>query len=315
MYFDFRHLEVTLARSIERNQLQIRGLDYGLEEIYPGAMTGKGGNSCVFSAIPFIADAPSYVVKFCKYPYKPDNANYTKRLKRFKHEMQALKKAKESQFSDHVIDIITPGKLTLKSQGREGITEVEMLYYVMEKADCDLSKYLEERDLSLSDKLDLVCKIAKALHGLHSLGLRHRDLKPDNIFFVGDQLKLGDLGLVEDQARDYSIDRIDEKIGPLGFLSPEAINKAFGDRQRMPFPEQAVICEKSDIYQLGLIVFFILQGEIPTGCLLQDDFQEDWRSHSNLVDAIVSLLQFRKSRRMELEPLVEALTQYLQCPS
>ena len=173
MHFKFDRLEISLAKDIERNPIRINGLDYGLEELYPGAKTGKGGNSSVFSAIPLYDDNASYVVKFCRYPVKPGNTNYEKRIRRFKHEVEALVRAKTSEFSEHVIKIESAGKLALKSKGREGVVDVELLYYVMEKADYDLAKYLEDEELTPDKRKSLMVDFGNALNGLHSLGIRH----------------------------------------------------------------------------------------------------------------------------------------------
>lgn len=93
----------------------------------------------------------------------------------------------------------------------------------------------------------------------------------------------------------------------MGFMSPEALNKAFGDRRRMPDPKLCEICEKSDIYQLGMIYFYILQGEIPVGCLDSSDFDTPWNSDEVLRDVVTSMLQFRKVRRPTLDKLLETL--------
>jgi serine/threonine protein kinase len=307
MYFDYLSKNVFLSSNEDENTIQIQGQNYYLEELYPGAASGKGWNSCVFTATPVFDNGQPYVVKFCRYPIQPRNRNFTKRVKRFGHEIAALKKAKEEGMINHVLDVICPGKLTLTAKRFRDSNTVELLYYVMEKADIDLARHLEEEELNFNDRLELATKVAEALQAMHGIGLRHRDLKPDNIFLVGDLVKLGDLGIAEDRERDYSLDGFKEKIGPNGFLSPEAINKAYGDSKRMPSVSQTEICEKSDTYQLGLVLFYVLQGEIPVGCIEQDDFEPDWESRPNLISNLVEVLQFRKCRRPELSDLINSI--------
>ena len=41
----------------------------------------------------------------------------------------------------------------------------------------------------------MAISVLKALEYLHELGICHRDVKPDNILFDGDSIKLADLGL------------------------------------------------------------------------------------------------------------------------
>ncbi len=86
-------------------------------------------------------------------------------------------------------------------------------YYVMELADdhatglplADPAAYAprtlravlqERRRLWPPECLTLGASLAEALGALHAHGLSHRDIKPDNIIFVGGEPKLADIGLV-----------------------------------------------------------------------------------------------------------------------
>lgn len=117
------------------------------------------------------------------------------------------------------------------------------------------------------------------------------------------------MGLIDDRNREYTLDDYREKIGPMGFLSPEAINKTFGDWSRMPQKEQREICEKSDIYQLGMLAFFVLQGEVPVGCIARSDFVEQSGHQEDFLSIIRNMLQFRKSRRPALNNSISVLTE------
>jgi len=268
-------------------------------ELYEGSGTGKGGNSAVYLATPSQTDEPECIVKFCRFPVFPLSRSHKKRIKRFKHEVDALKKALSSESSDGVIALLGAGKLKLPVYGKKDQT-VEVAYYVMERADCDLASYIYQNSISLETKIKLFVELAQSISELHKLGIRHRDLKPDNVLVCDGKIKLGDLGLVHDVNRDYTIDGITEKIGPFGYMSPEAMNKAFADHSRVADPDTLVICEKSDIYQLGLILFFLVQGEIPMGCLESADFSKDWSQIPEAITAVTCMLQFRKERRKPL---------------
>jgi serine/threonine protein kinase len=304
MYYRPNANQIFLSKTEEHNAITIRGDQYQLTELSEASKTGKGANSAVYLAQPsFSDDLEDFVVKFCRYPIKPLNRSHTRRIKRFKHEVEALKRAQNSPHSNKVVSIIDAGKMTLPSAFQHDKNEYSVAYYVMEKAE-DLESYIDANSLADSEKLELFIELSESIASLHSLGIRHRDLKPDNVLIKDGRIKLGDLGLIEDINRDYTIDKPREKIGPFGYMSPEAMNKAFADHSRITDQESIVICERSDHYQLGLILFYLMQGEIPMGCLEDNDFSDCWEPYDEIVQSVKSLLQFRKSRRCSLDSLL-----------
>ena len=312
MRYNLASLEVEIEPDREDNLLRIGGDNYFLEPLYPGAKTGKGGNSCVFLAVPGDNQLPQRVVKFCRFAVDPFDSNFEKRIKRFKHEIRGLTIARNSQCGDKVIEIIAAGEFTMSiNTGGEAKGTAKLLYYVMENADSDLERYLQDKDFDLAGKIDLMQQAIACIKALHEINFRHRDLKPDNIFVVDGRLKVGDLGLMEQADADYTLDGTKEKIGPTGFLSPEAINKAFGDHRRMPNPEGRIISNESDIFQLGLIFFHIMQGEIPVGRLCDDDFVSAEPSHKWSNELFYPMMQFRKQNRPSLEAVSGVLNSLL----
>ena len=308
MRYNLALLAVELDERREDNFFRIGQDDYFLEELYPGAKSGKGGNSCVFLARPSDAKLPQRVVKFCRFAIDPADENFIKRIKRFRHEIRALTVAKDSPCSDKVIEIIAAGEYKMDvGSARESTSVATLLYYVMENADSDLERHLQENEFDLPRKIDLMQQAIGCIKALHGISFRHRDLKPDNIFVINGKLKVGDLGLIERADLDYSLDSTREKIGPSGFLSPEAVNKAFGDHQRMPSTEGRTISDESDIFQLGLIFFYIMQGEVPIGRLSDEDFVSAEPRNRWCNELFNPILQFRKQNRPNLETVVGAL--------
>ncbi|MFH1017608.1 MAG: protein kinase, partial [Pseudomonadota bacterium] len=98
---------------------------------------------------------------------------------------------------------------------------------------------------------DVLARIGSALSFLHSRGLIHGDIKPANIMRVGDSRRfvLVDFGLAT--KRDSR--EADETVrGTPKFMAPEV--------QRGTPPD-----ERSDLYSLGLTVWFLAAGEVPSG--------------------------------------------------
>ena len=308
MRYNLDFFEIELDSEREDNLFRIDGDDYFLEPLYPGAKTGKGGNSCVFLAVPSDNTLPQRVVKFCRFSNNPLDSNFEKRIKRFKHEIRALNSAKHSVSRGRVIEIQLAGERKLDYFSRangEGVAT--LLYYVMEYAESDLERLLQENDLDLPGKIQLMREVVSCVQALHDINFLHRDLKPDNILVVNGRLKVGDLGLIEEADSDYSLDDTKEKIGPSGFLSPEAVNKAFGDHRRMPDSNGRTISNESDVFQLGLILFHIMQGEIPVGRLVDGDFVGAEPSAQWCEELFHPMLQFRKRNRPPLATVSDVL--------
>lgn len=276
--------------------MAINNCDRLLLELDDEDRGGKGANSAVFQAIDPNETEEDLVIKFCRYYLPGGNYYNRKRIERFEREISALKNVRDSEHKDSVVKII--------DDGEHAIDGNVFRYYVMEKANYDLKKYLSENELILQQKTLLFRKLSQSLKSLHDMGIYHRDLKPDNIFCFNGDWKIGDLGLIAFRKADTDIDSKCEWIGPRGFLSPEAENKALGDRDRSDFDFDVRIDDKSDVFQLGKIYWYILQGEIPSGHLTEDDIKED--VDGMLKPLLLSMLQYKKTRRPnihDIEPL------------
>jgi len=87
---------------------------------------------------------------------------------------------------------------------------------------------------------------AAALCTLHSLGVEHRDLKPQNILLPADGVKIIDFGI--SHATDHT--RTQLTLGTIAFTSPE---QARGEPST----------PASDVYSLGVTLFHTATGHLP----------------------------------------------------
>ncbi|EYF02802.1 serine/threonine-protein kinase [Chondromyces apiculatus] len=111
-----------------------------------------------------------------------------------------------------------------------------------------------ERALAIADQL------LAGLGAMHDARVVHRDLQPDNILLVpqaggGVLVKLIDLGFAHEPGIDtgdgYTTDSPGALVGTLRFMSPE---QALRSR---------AITERSDLFAVGLLLWFALTGELP----------------------------------------------------
>lgn len=278
----------------EENFIQLDNIDFKLENL-SGYETSKGASSNLFVLVDPEDEYPDRVIKICKSPL--DNGR-NKRIIRFEREIKAFKTAK-SKALRNVIEFHGSGEVEIA-----GYT---FLYIVMEKADEDLASYMEANkfEFTPNQKLSLCVNILNGIKQLHSQKIYHRDIKHDNILRVGNEFKVGDLGLVRFQNEDFSVDRDNEKVGPFGWLSPEATNKMLTFKKKIGHVYDCDINYKSDVFQLGKLFWYIFQANLPVGQL-----DNDHRFEDDIFAVVRLMLQYDKQRRpnmAQLESLLQPL--------
>lgn len=294
----------------ENNTFTYESKTYGLKPLRDNFLFSKGGNSVVYLLYDVNGAEYDKVVKISNYyrPNKKSSDSVKRRYGRFITEIDALNKAKDEFIRPNIVNIIFDSVLEIHGK--------EFPFYVMEKADSDLKEYLISNyiDVDIQEKVSLCVQIFNGINQLHDLGYYHRDLKPDNILlFKQDEVegeeasnytwKIGDLGLINQREKDY--DDIGERIGPIGWLSPEAMNKYLTERSNMGF--DCKIDEMSDLFQLGKLFWFIFQQNVPIGQIEIGDFKMEFEHKKFLFDLIFKLLTHCKSNRISKAELSENL--------
>lgn len=142
-----------------------------------------------------------------------------------------------------------------------GRTGDGVFYYAMELLEgVDLER-LVARDgpLPPAKVVHILHQVSSALAEAHRAGVIHRDIKPANIMLcerggVRDVAVVVDFGLVkrlDDGAADGALTGVNQITGTPLYMAPEAIL------------DGAAVDERTDLYALGAVGFFLLTGEAP----------------------------------------------------
>lgn len=95
---------------------------------------------------------------------------------------------------------------------------------------------------------EVMLQLTTGVQYIHEHGLVHRDLKPDNLFYLPDgSIKITDFGIATKIGEDTSEDAI---AGTVYYCAPEIL---MGGKATFA----------SDVYSMGIIFFEILTGTIP----------------------------------------------------
>jgi serine/threonine-protein kinase len=139
-----------------------------------------------------------------------------------------------------------------------------------------LDKLIERGPGSLQLVLSVGIQIADGLHAAHSLGIFHRDLKPQNVMLTdGGLVKLLDFGLARRLApEDAQFDPAKPALAK--DTSVAATYTARGGTIRYMAPEQFVTGQssvQSDVWAVGVILYELASGRHPFSPPDAEDFQ------------------------------------------
>lgn len=287
MTFNNGNIELSNSKDKYANIIYLEeGGEFELQYLNPLKPSNKGASSNVFVLIDPSKETEDRVIKICKTPLSYTDMKSKGKISRFKREIRAF---------NLVIRNKIPGVIQFYGSGEIEIANYKFLYIVLEKADCDLADFLKmsKFNFTINQRLNFCSNIVNNFEKLHQIGIYHRDVKHDNIFCIEGEFKIGDLGLVTFRDRDHSMDYDDEKIGPFGWLSPEATNKMLS-KNNNTYRFDCIIDDKSDVFQLGKLFWYIFQGNLPIGQLKIDDCKFNDVDIYNIIEL---MLQHNKERR------------------
>lgn len=158
----------------------------------------------------------------------------------------------------------------------EYFEENKTAYIVMEFLDgVPLNRYLQENKISCNESVDIALKVCAALKCVHSNGIVHRDISPDNIFMCKDgRVKIIDFGAARFSAEDEKQRTI---ILKPGFAPPEQYESV---SSQGPW---------TDIYALGATLYYLLTGVKPeesTNRKIEDNLQPPHELNENIPEYI-----------------------------
>ncbi|KAK9322662.1 kinase-like domain-containing protein [Lipomyces orientalis] len=144
------------------------------------------------------------------------------------------------------------------------------VYLVMEYvAGGDLMDYITKHG-AMKDNIarTVVKQVLQAVAYVHSAGISHRDIKPDNILVVSEdepdgkpiQIKVSDFGLAKISESGTFLKTF---CGTLAYLAPEVIKARDSSSRAHPERTSTYYSNKVDMWSIGCMVYVLLTGYLP----------------------------------------------------
>jgi serine/threonine protein kinase len=250
---------------------------------------GKGGNGVVFKAE---KDGRQAAIKVLR-----SNHWDKKRQARFKDEIEAMRRCEAL------------GCLpVLESEVPEKTSDKQPAWFAMSLADPMLAALGEAPTVACV--VECIRDIAALMAKIHSMGIAHRDIKPDNLFRFDGRWTVGDFGLADFDGK-AALTTVGEKIGPTFYIAPEMLNDSLGS-DGMP----------ADVFSIAKTLWVLITGQrfpIPgpltanIEALRASSYVSDARAP--LLDAILeAATDHAPSTRPTMNAFAQELTEWL-CPT
>jgi serine/threonine protein kinase/tetratricopeptide (TPR) repeat protein len=176
----------------------------------------------------------------------PERASSPRQVNRFRQEIQLARTVSHP----NVCRVFDLGRHRDEKHG-------EVLFLTMELLPGEtLSARLREQGaMPCNEALPLIRQMVSALAAAHELGIVHRDFKPGNVMLLpagtGPSLKITDFGLATNPETQETVSGSHpEVVGTPDYMPPEQFRGQCNAR--------------TDVYALGVTVFQMVTGELPT---------------------------------------------------
>ena len=161
----------------------------------------------------------------------------------------------------------------------------ESYYLILELCYMSLEEYIKERkdNLSIEEIREVLLELNKSLKEMKEKNILHRDLKPLNKSKINKiSFKISNFGLSKllDENNSMSIN------GTPITMAPEVLNG-----------ENELICDKSDIWSLGIIIYYMLFKEYPY----------KGQNEHQIIKSIESNKQLKQTNNEELNDLIKKM--------
>ena len=198
---------------------------------------GGGGMSRVF-----VADETSLGRKVVVKVLPPELAAGVN-VDRFKREIQVAARLQHP----HIVPVLSAGEF-------EGLP-----FYTMPLVDgSSVRARLANGPLSITETVNILREVARALAYAHANGVVHRDIKPDNVLLTGGSATVTDFGIAKalSAARDEgpgspTLTAMGTSLGTPTYMAPE---QAAGD---------PATNHRADLYSFGCMAYELLTGQPP----------------------------------------------------
>ncbi|MEQ1826201.1 MAG: serine/threonine-protein kinase [Pirellula sp.] len=159
------------------------------------------------------------------------------------HEQRFLQEARA------VASLIHPNIVQVYDVGK-----FESIHYIAQEyvPGSNLHAYIQRRGaLPLAECVSILWQATAALQKAASIGLVHRDIKPDNLLLTPDgEVKVADFGLARARGQAQNLTAAGVTLGTPLYMSPEQI-------------QGLQIDSRSDLYSLGATAYHMLSGRPP----------------------------------------------------
>ncbi|MFN6304083.1 MAG: serine/threonine-protein kinase [Planctomycetota bacterium] len=159
------------------------------------------------------------------------------------HEQRFLQEARS------VASLIHPNIVQVYDIGKFDTT----LYIAQEYVPgSNLSSFIQRRGaLPVDEAVSILWQATSALQKAASIGLVHRDIKPDNLLLTPDgEVKVADFGLARARGKNQNLTAVGVALGTPLYMSPEQVQGLSVD-------------SRSDLYSLGATAYHMLSGRPP----------------------------------------------------